>query len=91
MSLDTDTIKLSPKDRAMIDYFAKDKDKIKSKEEFVSYAVKKTIYEMMLEEFHEKSGIEGKEFPSEEEIQRLHTEIKEIRRRLWKEYAENLP
>ncbi len=62
----------------MIDYFAK--DKFKSKDKFVSYAVKKTLCEMMLEEFHEKSGIEGKEFPGEEEIQRLHTEIKEIRR-----------
>ena len=79
MSLDTDTIKLSPKDRAMIEHFARDKDK------FVSYAVKKTLCEMLLEEFHEKSGIEGKEFPGEEEIQRLHIEIKEIRRRLWKE------
>jgi len=81
------TIKLSPKDLAMIDQFAG--NKFKSRSEFITYAVKKTIYEMLLEEFHDQLGTES--FPTEEEVQRLHAEIKEIRKELWKQYAEDLP
>jgi hypothetical protein len=51
--------------------------------------VKKTIFEMLLKEFHERIG--SKELPSKKELEQLLGEMKTIRRKQWKSYAKRLP
>jgi len=88
MNTEITSIRLPPKDSAMIEHFVKEGE-FKSKSEFVRYAVKKTICDMMLKEFHEKLGKKG--VPTEKEGRKILADIKEIRRELWREYAESLP
>lgn len=88
MATDVTTIRLPAKDLMMIEHFVKDGE-FKSKSELIRYAVKKTIFEMLLKEFHEKLG--SKELPDKKQIEELLDEIKTIRRKQWKTYAKRLP
>jgi len=85
MATDITSIRLPSKDAAMLEHFV-EKGEFKSKSEFIRYAVKKTINEMILREFHESMS----EDMTEGDIENVHKEIKKIRRDLWDEYAKHL-
>jgi Arc/MetJ-type ribon-helix-helix transcriptional regulator len=65
-----------------------DSGEFKSRSEFIRFAVKKAINEMILKEFHEKLD-EDKEM-TKKKLNKLQKEIKEIRQKLWEDYAEHL-
>ena len=84
MTSDTDIVRLPAKDSALIDHFIK-VGEFKNKSEFITYAVKKAINEVILREFEEKNHAR---LPmSEKDIDKLLTEIKDIRKTLWDGYA----
>ena len=83
LASDITSIRLPHKDAAMIEHFV-GHGTFKSKSEFIRYAVKKTINEMILREFHEKL----REPLDESKVQK---EIKQIRKQLWEEYAKYIP
>jgi Arc/MetJ-type ribon-helix-helix transcriptional regulator len=87
MATDVTSIRLPKKDAALIEHLV-DVGEFKSKSEFIRFAVKKTINEMLLKEIQEKmldnEPLTGKRA---KEIQK---EIEEIRRLLWDQYAEHL-
>lgn len=87
MSTDATSIRLPPKDAAMLDHFVKSGE-FKSRSELIRYAIKKTINELVLKEFQESMGEDGT--LSEKEIDTLAEEIKSIRKKLWKDYAKHL-
>ena len=88
MVTDVTTIRLPPKDSMIIDHFV-DGGEFKSRSEFMRYAIKRTICELVLKEFHEKMGSKGK--PTKKEVEELVSEIRQIRKGLWDEYAKHLP
>jgi Arc/MetJ-type ribon-helix-helix transcriptional regulator len=88
MATDITTIRLPPKDSMVIDHFV-DIGEFKSRSEFMRYAIKKTICDLVLKEFHEKIGRKGR--PTKKEIEKLVAEIRGIRKGLWKEYAKHIP
>lgn len=84
MTSDTDVVRLPAKDSALIDHFIK-VGEFKNKSEFITYAVKKAINEVILREFEEKNLAT---LPmSENDVDKLLTEIKDIRKTLWDRYA----
>lgn len=84
MTSDTDVVRLPAKDSALIDHFIK-VGEVKNKSEFITYAVKKAINEVILREFEEKNLAT---LPmSEKDVDKLLTEIKDIREKLWDGYA----
>ena len=58
MTANADVVKLPAKDSALIDYFIK-AGEFKSKNEFIIYAVKKAVNEVVLKELEEKSSTGG--------------------------------
>ena len=84
MAVDVTSIRLTEKDSAQIDRFIED-GHFKSRSEFIRYAVKKTINEILLQDIQNRLRTE--EIGSVEEIL---GEIKDIRKKLWDEYAEDL-
>ena len=87
MVTDVTSIRLPPKDAMMVDHFV-ESGEFKSKSEFIRFAVKKVINEMILKEFHEKLSEDKK--ISKKELNTLQKEIKAIRQKLWEDYAEHL-
>lgn len=87
MSIDVTSIRLPKKDSLQIEHFI-NIGHFKSKSEFIRYAVKKTINEMLLQEIQEKIG--DKDEVSEEELRNIMLELKKIRKQLWDRYAEDL-
>ncbi len=87
MATDVTSIRLPPKDAIMVDHFV-EMGEFKSRSEFIRFAVKKVINEMILKEFHEKLSEDKK--MSKKQLDKLQKEIKEIRKKLWEEYAEHL-
>ncbi|MCK4266893.1 MAG: hypothetical protein KAX31_06400 [Thermoplasmata archaeon] len=85
MTTDITSIRLPTKDAVMLEHFV-DKGDFKSKSEFIRYAIKKTINEMILREFHEKLS----EPTDEKKIKQIQKEIKNIRKQLWEDYAKHL-
>ncbi len=85
MATDITSIRLPSKDAAMLEHFVEMGD-FKSKSEFIRYAVKKTINEMILKEFHESMNKEltGKD------VEKIQKDIKKIRKELWEDYAKHL-
>ncbi len=84
MNADVDVVRLPAKDSALIDHFIK-VGEFKSKSEFITYAVKKAVNEVILRELEEKSRAA---LPmAEKDVDKLLTEIKDIRKKLWEGYA----
>ena len=88
MSTEITSIRLPPKDSMMVDHFV-EMGEFKSRSEFIRFAVKKVINEMILREFHEKLN-EDKSI-NKKRLNKLQKEIKEIREKLWEDYAKRLP
>lgn len=84
MNTDTDVVRLPAKDSALIDHFIK-AGEFKNKSEFITHAVKKAINEIILKELEEKSRAAPP--MAEKDIDKLLTEIKDIRKKLWEGYA----
>jgi Arc/MetJ-type ribon-helix-helix transcriptional regulator len=84
MNTDTDVVRLPAKDSALINYFIK-AGEFKNKSEFITYAVKKAINEVILREIEEKSRVAPS--MAEKDVDKLLTEIKDIRKKLWEGYA----
>ena len=76
------SIRLPEKDAVLVEHFV-EKGDFKSRSEFIRYAVKKTINEMILREFHERLSqpTDGKK------IAKIQEDIKKIRKQLWDDYA----
>ena len=87
MTTEVTTIRLPPKDSVIIDQFV-DAGEFKSRSDFMRFAIKKTIFELILKEFHDKVAKKGK--PTKNEEERVMAELKEIRRELWKKYAKDI-
>jgi len=87
MITDAVTIKVSTKDSILIDRFV-ELGKFESRGEFVIFSIKKTINELLLKEFGEKAYSMAQ--LSDKDVDNLLTEIKNIRKRLWSEYAKHL-
>jgi Arc/MetJ-type ribon-helix-helix transcriptional regulator len=87
MSTEITSIRLPPKDSMMVDHFV-EIGEFKSRSEFIRFAVKKAINEMILKEFHEKLSEDKK--MNKKSLSKLQKEIKDIRQKLWEEYAEHL-
>ncbi len=87
MNADVDVVRLPAKDSALIDHFIK-AGEFKNKSEFITYAVKKAINEVILKEIEEKS----RAVPSmaEKDVDKLLIEIKDIRKKLWEGYAHRI-
>jgi len=84
MNADVDVIRLPAKESALIDHFIK-AGEFKNKSEFITYAVKKAVNEVILKELEEKSSAA---LPmTKKDVDKLLTEIKDIRRKLWEGYA----
>ena len=81
------TIKVSTKDPILIDRFV-ELGEFESRGEFVIFSIKKTINELLLKEFGEKAYSMAQ--LSDKDVDNLLTEIKNIRKRLWSEYAKRL-
>jgi Arc/MetJ-type ribon-helix-helix transcriptional regulator len=84
MNTDTDVVRLPAKDSALINHFIK-AGEFKNKSEFITYAVKKAINEVILRELEEKSRVAPS--MNEKDVDKLLTEIKDIRKKLWEGYA----
>jgi Arc/MetJ-type ribon-helix-helix transcriptional regulator len=80
MPADVTSIRLPKKDAVLIDHLI-EVGEFKSKSEFIRYAIKKTINEILLQEIQEKMMSEEK--ISADSIDELQHEIKEIRKYLW--------
>jgi len=87
MGTDVSSVRLPPKDTTMVEHFVKT-GAFKSKSEFVRYAVKKLIDEMLLREFHEKATT-GENI-DKDDLNKLLAEIRTIREKVWEDYAKNL-
>ena len=75
MNTDADVVRLPAKDSALIDHFIKSGE-FKSKSEFITYAVKKAVNEVILRELEEKSRAAPP--MAEKDVDKLLTEIKDI-------------
>ena len=87
MSVDATSIRLPRKDSVQIEHFI-DAGHFKSKSEFIRYAVKKTINEMLIQEIQERIG--DKEDITEEELKDLLSDLKNARKKLWDRYDEDI-
>ena len=85
MSTDVTSIRLPHKDAMVIEHFV-GSGEFKSKSEFIRYAIKKTMNEIILQEFHEKMT----EPIKKKDMDKIQKEIKEIRKELWDEYAQHI-
>jgi Arc/MetJ-type ribon-helix-helix transcriptional regulator len=87
MTTDVTSIRLPLKDAIMLDHFV-ESGEFKSRSEFIRFAVKKAINEMILKEFHEKMS-DDREM-TKKKLTKLQKEIKDIRQKLWEDYAKHL-
>jgi len=87
MNADADVVKLPAKESALIDHFIK-AGEFKNKSEFIIYAVKKAVNEVILRELEEKSRAAPP--MAEKDVDKLLTEIKDIRKKLWEGYAHRI-
>lgn len=71
----------------MLDHFVKE-GLFQSKSDFIRYAIRKAINEMILRDIREDIALD--EDLSNITPDDLQKEIKEIRKKLWEEYSENL-
>ena len=84
MNTNADIVKLPAKESALIDSFVK-VGEFKNKSEFIIYAVKKAVNEVVLRALEEKNSAT---LPmTEKDVDKLLTEIKDIRKKLWEGYA----
>lgn len=84
MNTNVDVVRLPAKESALIDRFIK-AGEFKSKSEFITYAVKKAVNEVILNDFEKKGSTA---LPStNKDVDELLTEIKDIRKKLWEGYA----
>jgi Arc/MetJ-type ribon-helix-helix transcriptional regulator len=84
MNTDADIVRLPAKESALIDHFIKTGE-FKNKSEFITYAVKKAINEVILREFEQKTSAA---LPmNEKDVDKLLIEIKDIRNKIWEGYA----
>lgn len=80
MNSNIDLVRLPAKDSAMIDKFVQAGEFL-NKSEFITYAVKKAINEIILKEIEEKSRTTTP--MDEKDVDNLLNEIKYIRKKLW--------
>ena len=78
------TIRLSQRDHELIDHFIGEGE-FGNKSELIRFAVKKLVYEMMLNELRRKYG--RAKAPSKTEIREIMSGLEKIRQELWKDYA----
>ena len=71
----------------MLDHFVKE-GLFQSKSDFIRYEIRKAINEMILRDIREDIALD--EDLSNITPDDLQKEIKEIRKKLWEEYSENL-
>jgi Arc/MetJ-type ribon-helix-helix transcriptional regulator len=81
------SIRLPQRDAVIVEHFV-ETGEFKSKSEFIRFAVKKTINEMILKEFHEK--LSEKQPITKKGLDDIQKEIKKIRKHLWEEYAKHI-
>ena len=87
MVTDVSSIRLAKRDTVMLDHFVKE-GLFQSKSDFIRYAIRKAINEMILRDIREDIALD--EDLANITPDDLQKEIKEIRKRLWEEYSENL-
>ena len=87
MATEVTSIRLPQKDADIVEHFV-EIGEFKSKSEFIRFAIKKTINEMILKEFHDK--LRDKEPLTKKKVDRIQKEIKDIRKQLWDEYAKHI-
>ena len=87
MATDVTSIRLPQNDAVIVEHFV-ESGEFKSKSEFIRFAVKKTINEMILKEFHEK--LSDKKPLTKKKLDQIQKEIKDIRKKLWDEYAKHI-
>jgi Arc/MetJ-type ribon-helix-helix transcriptional regulator len=87
MSTDITSIRLPNKDTTLIEHFI-DTGEFKSRSDFVRYAVKKTLNEMLLKEIQEKMLDTGP--MTKKKVTLIQKEIKDIRKMLWEQYAQHI-
>lgn len=87
MATDVTSIRLAKRDTVMLDHFVKE-GLFQSKSDFIRYATRKAINEMILREIREDIVLD-EDLPNITPSD-LQKEIKEIRKKLWEEYSENL-
>jgi len=85
MSSEVTSIRLTSRDTMVIDHYIKD-GTFNSKSDFIRYAVRKTINEMVLRDIREKIGLDNELKNISPE--KLEKEVKDIRKKLWEEYSE---
>ena len=87
MATDVSSIRLPHRDNIVLEHFVKE-GLFQSKSDFIRYAIRKTINEMILRDIRESIELDQKlKDISPEDLQK---EIKEIRKKLWEEYSENI-
>jgi Arc/MetJ-type ribon-helix-helix transcriptional regulator len=87
MATEVTTIRLSQRDIELIDHFIVEGE-FGNKSELIRFAVKKLVYEMMLNELRRKYG--RTKAPSKKEVKELFGELEDIRKELWKDYAKRV-
>jgi len=87
MATDVTSIRLAHRDNIVLEHFVKE-GLFQSKSDFIRYAIRKTINEMILRDIRESIVLDQKlKDISPKDLQK---EIKEIRKKLWEEYSENI-
>jgi Arc/MetJ-type ribon-helix-helix transcriptional regulator len=87
LSTDITSIRLPNKDTTLIEHFI-DTGEFKSRSDFVRFAVKKTLNEMLLKEIQEKMLDTGP--MTKKKVTQIQKEIKDIRKMLWEQYAQHI-
>ena len=87
MTTEVTTIRLSSRDNELIDHFI-GQGEFTNKSELIRFAVKKFVYEMMLNELRRGKG--KNEISSKDEIQKVMKQLELIRKELWGEYEKRL-
>ena len=87
MAAEVTTIRLTSRDNELIDHFI-NQGEFTNKSELIRFAVKKFVYEMMLNELRRGQG--KSEISSKEEIQKVMKQLESIRKDLWRDYEKHL-
>jgi Arc/MetJ-type ribon-helix-helix transcriptional regulator len=87
MAAEVTTIRLASRDNELIDHFIS-QGEFTNKSELIRFAVKKFVYEMMLNEL--RRGQDKSEISSKDEILKVMRQLESIRKELWREYEKHI-